>query len=703
MNAESLLSKLASCSLVAALLLSSVEKGRAECEDLIAELGPVTKTSTNGNYTAAGTWIGGVVPGGNDVVEIPVGKTVTVNNTAPIAKTVIVRGTLKFSVSASSKLSVETLVVADGGTLIVGDYAAGQAIPGAYTATILIRDLPTITQDSARLARGLIASCEAVVRMNSALRRAPFVAFKGNLGPNTSGNIPTTAAVPADWRVNDEVVIPATVFTRRWDPSMPAFGSTRLQNELRTISAIGAAPDGIALNAALAYQHLRVDSTNGNIRVHAANLTRNIVIMSENPSVVDRFGHAMFMGNDVKLTGVLFQNMGRTVKRLTVSDPGAPTSNYNVPGGNRFTNPRGRYAVHFHKGGTATADLTALVSRCAVSGTPGWGFVNHSAKVDFTDNVAFDFDGAGFVAEDGDELGTFSGNIAIGGTGNGEFPNQRTVFGNEPRMDQGDMGFTGEGFWFQSPDVVVTGNIAAGCKGAGFLFWCGGRFDPGTGRYTARPLSRALPPGVTPRSWDYDGDGGGDAVVIEDLPLAGCSGNTAYGCLFGMKFRFVNHTNVSIFTDIRSGSLLLEEELIGARDALRARFPVRDCTLWNNLNGIHASYLTNTDFSNITIVAAAARMADPGAIEPPYSQDAGLGAIGIDFHHANTGNTLSNMTVTNYTTGLWRDDVQPFNVSPADTVFTGCRDNVASGAGNAKGYDWFFMVFASDNVPDNPQ
>lgn len=692
-----------------------------DVDHLVAELGQATRTAivTNGSYTAASTWSGGAVPGPNDVVLIPPGRSVRIDSTTAVAKSLIVRGALRFARRSNETLRVETIVIADGGELIVGDDAGG--VPDTITATIAIRDDLPVTLDSQRLARGLIAAPMAVIRMVSAVPRAPFVTLNNSVGPATTGTIATTAAVPATWRADDEIVIPATEFTREWMPDMPAGTSSptirasRLKNELRRIAAIArAGAPGITLNANLAFQHLRADPTNDKIRVHAANLTRNIIVMSEHTSGDPaRSGHTIFMGNDVKLVGVRFDRLGRTNKRAVLSDPGLPTSVFNAPGvngappGNRFSNPRGRYAVHFHKAGPDDPAHTALVESCAVIGTPGWGFVNHSSQVDFVGNVAFDFRGAGFVAEDGNETGSFVGNIAIGGTGNGEFSNRRAVFGNAPRMDQGDMGFTGEGFWFQSPDVEVRNNIAAGCKGSGFFFWTAGRFDPTSGHYTGRPLGRALPAGATPRQWDYDGDGRPDANVIADMPVKRFSGNIAYATFTGLRFRFVNHSNTAILGIRRAN---LSSELLSPQPA-RARFAVTTSTFWNNLNGIHGTYLNNADLSDITIVAARPAITAPladNAQAVDYSDEAGRGAIGIDFHFNNAGNTLTRVTVQNYATGLWvhaaNQDPAQTNVDPSRTTFRGCTEDLSTDeAGGAKGHAFFLLEDRTDNVPDNPQ
>jgi hypothetical protein len=715
---------------IPALLCSSTGLACPTCNDfpdMLTTLGAASPTKTavaSGNFAATTTWSGGTTPTLGDVVLIPAGVTVTVNNLSAFGKSIIVRGTLKFATGVNTRLRVETLAIDTGGTLNIGTDAA--PIAADKTAAIHIIDNATMTVDGGHLARGIIARSGTTIRMVSASQRPPHVTLKNSISSGAT-TLLTTVAVPASWKESDEVVIPATEFTRRWVASMPGEGTVRLPNEMRVLGPIitGANP-GLNITEALNFAHTRADTTDDAVRVHVANLTRNIVLRSENSGTAfDRSGHAMFMTNDVIIKGVRFENFGRTDKFSIASDPRLNTDVYNVPGGNKSSNPRGRYAVHFHKAGPDTATI-ALVQNSVVVGTPGWGFVNHSSRVNFKDNVAFDFDGAGFAAEDGDEQGSFDGNIAIGGRGNGEFSILRTIFENFPRTDQGDMGFTGEGFWFQGPDVSVTNNIAAGCKGSGFLYWPVGRFDtlnvPGgagsaeRGHFTGRPLTRAFPTTIKPRKWDYDGNGTPDAYVLSDFPLKAFSGNTAYGCLTGLKIRFCNHPSNAAFGNIQATNL--ETEIIPADgepagelvQATRIQFTLSDSLFWNNLNGIHGHYLTNCRLQNIKVIATEARTSNFTA-PIQYSAEAGQGAIGLDFHtQVGNGTSISftNVLVRNYTTGLWRESLPNGTAKPVGTGITyeGCHENVFTedvSPGAAKGRQWFDQILTTNNIPDNPQ
>ncbi|MEM7312129.1 MAG: hypothetical protein AAF497_03155, partial [Planctomycetota bacterium] len=138
------------------------------------------------------------------------------------------------------------------------------------------------------------------------------------------------------------------------------------------------------------------------------------------------------------------------------------------------SNRRGRYAVHFHRGyrDPSNPDGTILVSGAVVDGSPGWGFVNHSSKVNFDNNVAHNVVGAGFVGEAGDETGKMEWNIAIHMTGSGQLA-QEGGFANGRSRTRMDFGHSGHGIWTQGPAIELKGNVVAGARGTGI--WVDGR------------------------------------------------------------------------------------------------------------------------------------------------------------------------------------------------------------------------------------
>ena len=214
-------------------------------------------------------------------------------------------------------------------------------------------------------------------------------------------------------------------------------------------------------------------------------------------------GHTMFMHNpSVNIAGVGFLGLGRSDKRTVVDDvqfysqeivdalnqAGQNDPNYvpitgkdkagdwlPIPG--TGLNPRGRYAVHFHRAGIDETDGTdpnhpivkagppAEVQDSVVVDSPGWGYVNHTSNVDFDNNIAFNVIGASFVTEAGNEMGRFAGNLAIKGVG------ANTSEGIESRKVKQDFGFLGDGFWFQGPAIQVENNIAVSQHHDGFVFF----------------------------------------------------------------------------------------------------------------------------------------------------------------------------------------------------------------------------------------
>jgi len=235
--------------------------------------------------------------------------------------------------------------------------------------------------------------------------------------------------------------------------------------------------------------------------IQIANLSRSIYVQSEDPYHTMARGYTMFMHNaNVDIAGVGFLGLGRSDKRTVVDDAQVYTkeiidalnqaASLQIPAGPQIPdsqigkyipgtglNPRGRYAVHFHRAGINETDgtdpnnpilkanLPAEVQDSVVVDSPGWGFVNHSSFVNFDNNVAFNVMGASFVTEAGNELGRFIGNLAIKGIG------ANTNEGIESRKVKQDFGFQGDGFWFQGPAVKVESNIAISQHHDGFVFF----------------------------------------------------------------------------------------------------------------------------------------------------------------------------------------------------------------------------------------
>jgi hypothetical protein len=207
-------------------------------------------------------------------------------------------------------------------------------------------------------------------------------------------------------------------------------------------------------------------------------------------------------------------------------------------------NPRGRYAVHFHRStfpctvDSACADdttLTATIDGSAVVDSPGWGIVNHSSIVDITNNVVFNAVGAGFVTEAGDELGTFDHNIAIKSVGSGQDISARKFIN--------DFGHEGDGFWFQGGNVTVTNNVASGQRHAGFVFFPTGLDQKGLG-------VTQIPGNELPGSY-----GANPSLMYadNDIPLLKFQGNVTFADSDGFESWFsLGNTKLNVRTLIQN-------------------------------------------------------------------------------------------------------------------------------------------------------
>jgi hypothetical protein len=390
----------------------------------------------SGNWSDPATW-GGRLPGNDDNAWIPNGVTVTVDRQEPGAlRSILDNGVLQFATNVNTSLLVDTIVVgtddASGtphGELDIGTLA--NPIQPGVRAVLTFADTGTLTQawsnDPAQLARGLI-SMNTVSIVGATV--TPYEQVLAGMGAGST--TVTLAAPPTGWHVGDTLLFPGA-------------SPTAAQDEQIGIRAING--NVVTLATPLAYSHAGLAGE----PVYVADEARNVVLQSQNTSDYERFGHVMFMHSDQEVVeNAAFLHLGRTDKALPL---GATN-----PDGTK--NIVGRYALHFHRDYWPTLsqnDPPILVSGNFEMGSPGWGYDNHSSNVDMEDNVAFQNNGAAFVTEAGNEIGTFNANLAVRTTGVAD----GTDFSiNESRRNINDFGFTGSGFWMQSPSCALTNNIA---------------------------------------------------------------------------------------------------------------------------------------------------------------------------------------------------------------------------------------------------
>ncbi len=537
---------------------------------LVSEHNVTSTAVASGGWSDPGTWLSGQIPQDNDNVLIPQGLAVEVDQQVDQRiGNVRVDGTLSFSTTVDSELMLDTLIVRPEGKLEMG--TVDEPIASEAAARLLIVDNGAIdrTWDPLELSRGVIVHGTAQIH---GAEKTPFVelARLARRGDRTL----ILADTPSNWRAGDRIVLAGT----------DRFGK---QNEERQIESV----DGnrITLDSPLRYNHV---GPRDDLLPHVANLTRNAIIESEN--VEDVRAHLMFMHSnavDVRYVGI--HNLGRTDKSVPANDTEIDDAFQVMPG--TGTNQRGRYAAHFHRAGSHHGGHAAEVHGSVVTGSRGWGFVNHSSSVNFTSNVAYDVTGAAFVTETGDEVGRFDGNLAIFSSGSGE--------STESRKDIEDFGHQGNGFWFQGGGVSVVNNIAAGHDEDGFIFFTRALREGGEDRVRF----------ATENLVDKSIAKGKDSVSVGEVPLREFRNNESYANETGLATRFHKlgntHDEVSVIEGLQ---------------------------LWNNRRGLNVPYTNRVIVRDVEVI---------GTPDDPEGW-------GITRNTVTRNITYENLTVEGYEYGL---------------------------------------------------
>ena len=422
---------------------------------------PTATSVSGGAWSNPATWSTGKVPAADAKVAISKGHDVIydVVSDARIA-CIEVGGRLRFRTDANTRLKTANLMVIDGGYLEIG--SAATPIAHDVTAEIIIADQTIDRQlDPAELGAG-IESLGKIV-MHGAMKSPTFVRLARE---PLAGQ--TTLALEQSvkgWAVGDEIVIPDTRQLRQHERGI----YYKPQDEKLEIASI--AENRITLKTPLKYDHRGARNANDELEFlpHIGNLSRNIVVRSENPAGTR--GHMIFMSRaEIDLRFVEVRDMGRT--RMGVLDNTEFTDQGQVK--KLGTNQIGRYAIHFHhyfgpRETPANGYQFTLIGN-AVDGAPKWGVTIHNSHYGLVqDNVVYNTHGAGIVTEDGTEsFNVFEHNFAMRSEGSGDFAPRSGYSGAGP-----DPGGEGSGFWFRGPNNYIRNNVAANADVFGFQLAAG--------------------------------------------------------------------------------------------------------------------------------------------------------------------------------------------------------------------------------------
>ncbi|MDP5307749.1 Ig-like domain-containing protein [Paracoccus spongiarum] len=472
--------------------------------DLVSRADATSIAINHGDWNDPSTWHNGRVPGAGANVLIPEGIAVeysAVNNAS--INTVRVDGMLSFATDEDSRLLVDTLVVSPTGHLQIG--TADDPVEAGTNVDIVFADNGNIDVgwDPALLSRGMVAMGQVDIAGTEKSSH-----LKVDVDAMAGDTRLVLEEAPEGWQVGDKLVLTGTYQQGfYWNNATSRMDFAESQDEEVYITAING--NRVTLNRPLTYDH---DTPRDDLKAYVANMSRNVTFSSEGGEDIPNHqrGHVMFMHNDdVDVRNAGFVDLGRTDKSIYAG----PASEFGGVGNLSATdNVEARYPFHFHEAGVEDVENPATAIGNVVDGSPGWGFVQHSSNANLTSNVAFDVWGAAFVAEDGNETGTWYRNIAIKSQGwaAGDVAVKHSeVDGNDAR--------TGDGFWFGGRLVEAVENVAANTT-HGFVW-----------------LHRGERDGVDPDTMQNSDLGyGRDMLGNDKAPIQGFRDNEAFGTNTGL-------------------------------------------------------------------------------------------------------------------------------------------------------------------------
>ncbi|NJM97927.1 MAG: hypothetical protein HC800_12925 [Phormidesmis sp. RL_2_1] len=600
-------------------------KDHGDLEKLIETTKPTHIAIKSGAWSDPSTWQNGKVPDNNANVLIATGKAVTYDQVSDARiKTIVIEGNLKFATEQDTQLYVETILNAPEGKLDIG--SQNQSVAANKNAKIIFTsDSKVNTQwDPTQLSKGLVSHGE--VNIYGADKRDQ-VSLVGDAiaGSNTL----TFKEDLTGWRVGDQIVLGGTNYG--WNGNDK--DNSRLQDEVLTITAI----NGKAVkftnnnitqgdNTVLRFDHVRSPkASNAQLSLSAANLTRNVSFATENGKAVpiNQRAHVMLMHNPrVNVLNAGFYDLGRSDKSKVVDDIGK-----NVDGSQgNGTNVRGRYALHLHKTGVDPNSPASILRGNVVSGSPGWGIVQHQSRAGLEDNVVFDVVGSGIVAESGNETGWWTNNLVMKTTG---VSWQTVQAQNDIREDRFDLGFQGDGYWIQgAAQIQNKGNQAISSNHAGMVLFGSALDINGTFRdVTTIPMTNL------PKEIQNLFAPGQTEVDIRNVPIAPIQGFKSYNADIGLRI-WGHGTNFD-------GEGAWSDTVIndGPKTAHLGRSRIEDFQLWGNrYGGAQVFYSSNIDLKDGLIL---------GRNDNAISDGPGLLS-----NHATFNSTYDNLTISGYKQGV---------------------------------------------------
>ena len=417
----------------------------------------------SGSWFDAATWSQGYVPIQGEVVRITDGTTVTYDGVSDVALEAIgvePGGTLTFATDRDTKLVVGTMLIFEHGALEIG--TPGSPVSADHTAELVIADRPLdLVNDPYQFGTGILGL--GTIRIHGAPKNETWIRLDAEV--RAGDTVLQTVTPLTGWNPGDTIILPDT---RQVPTTQINFTDNSVADQFagNWEELVVSHVDGnqIHLASAVKYDHLGARNVDGELEFlpHVALISRNVVVRSENPDGTR--GHVLFAHRaDVDIRYAQFHELGRTdafraLDNTTADDNGVVT--------HVGTNQIARYALHFHHvAGPENPDNVGYQYRLignTVDNGRKWGYVVHGTNFGLIEqNIAYRLQGAGFVTEDGTELGNdFIGNFAATIQGTSESAKIGANFG-----DYGNGGF---GFFAHRSGNNYEGNVAVDASSAGF-------------------------------------------------------------------------------------------------------------------------------------------------------------------------------------------------------------------------------------------
>ncbi len=399
------------------------------------------RSVASGNWSDPKTWQSGRVPGEDDRVLISRGTTVRydVQSQARIRLLQVV-GTLDFARDRNTELNVGILTIqhseqcsehgfacefegaADGPEtppdqwpeLLIG--TQDQPIPSHFTVRIRLHFFHGMNKSDAPA----IACCSGRMEIHGSPLERTWLKLGADAAAGAETVVLSAASQPMGWRVGDEVLITATARASGGGSFRegPRRGKEP-QTESRLITAINGSE--LTLDRPLKFGH----AGSGEFRGEVANLSRNVIIESADPSGVR--GHTVY--HRFSKGGISYARFAQLGKE----------------------NVLGRYSIHYHLVGD-TMRGSSVKGAAVIDSHNRWITIHGTHYLIVRDCIGYKSVGHGYFLEDGTEVyNLLDRNLAIQAYRGKRLPDQVLPF------DPND----GAGFWWANGRNTFTGNVSS--------------------------------------------------------------------------------------------------------------------------------------------------------------------------------------------------------------------------------------------------